>query len=427
MTQATTISRCPVSASARDLDLFSDDFILHPYPFLNAVRKEEPVFYNAEIGYWIVTRYDDVRDCLLNREAFSAANVLEPVTAIYPSTGAILRDAGVKFGPALADEDDPGHGIHRPPIFKNFNPKRLREMESFVHTEATKALDQIVDRGEADLIDDYVFWIPATVIFHMMRIPEADIPKVRGFVTAMAGLAWGQPDEAEQNRLAHEVVDYWNYAKQHVLNLKDNLGDDFISDAVRLHIEDEENWSLDYLTSLTSNFLFAGHETTSAQLGSAIRALLENREQWKAICADPSLIPNAIEESLRYVGSVLAWRRMTKQAVRVGNVEIPEGEKVLVSFGAANRDDCIFSDPDTFDITRKNANRHVTFGYGAHTCMGAPLSRMEMRVLLEELARRLPSIELVEGQQWSYPRTVSHRGLHHLLVRWPVPVGGKLP
>ena len=179
------------------------------------------------------------------------------------------------------------------------------------------------------------------------------------------------------------------------------------------------NWPLDYLTSLTSNFLFAGHETTSAQLGSAIRALLENREQWKAIYTDPALIPNAIEEALRFAGSVLAWRRVTRHAVTIRDVEIPAGEKVLLSFGAANRDDCIFEDPDRFDILRKNANHHVTFGYGAHTCMGAPLSRMEMRVLLEELARRLPNIEIAE-QHFSYPRTVSHRGLDHLRVTWPV-------
>lgn len=412
-------SRCPVSQAGQDFDLFADDFIQWPYPILNEVRREEPVFYNEATNYWIVTRYEDVRQCLLDREAFSAGNVLEPVTAIWPSSAKILIEAGVKFGPALADEDDPMHGVHRPPIFKNFNPKRLREMEPFVREQANKALDAIAHLGEADLIDDYVFWIPASVIFRMMRIPEEDIPKVRGFVTAMAGLAWGQPDEAEQNRLAHEVVDYWNYARKHVLKLKDQLGDDFISDAVRLHIDDEENWPLDYLTSLTSNFLFAGHETTSAQLGSAIRALLENREQWKAICTDPAMIPNAIEEALRFAGSVLAWRRVTRHAVTIRDVEIPAGEKVLLSFGAANRDDCIFEDPDKFDILRKNANRHVTFGYGAHTCMGAPLSRMEMRVLLEELAKRLPNIEISE-QNFSYPRTVSHRGLDHLNVKWPV-------
>lgn len=404
--------------SVESLDLFADDFILWPYPQLNRVRAETPVSYNESTGYWLVTHFDDVRECLFNRDAFSAANVLAPVTPMFDSSLKILIDAGVKFGPALADEDDPQHGLHRPAIFRNFNPRRLREMEPFVREQGNLALDRIVKSGRADLIDEFAFWIPASVIFEMMRIPAADIPRVRDYVTAMAGLAWGQPDEPEQNALAHTVVEYWNYARHHVLKLKDNLGDDFISDAVRLHVEDPMTWSLDYLTSLTSNFLFAGHETTSAQLGSAIRVLLEHPEQWQAICADPSLIPNAIEESLRYVGSVLAWRRMTTRPVTIRGVDIPAGAKVLLSFASANRDEHQFAEPDVFDIRRSNAIRHLTFGFGGHMCMGAPLARMEMKVLLEELTRRLPNLALVENQAWTYPRTVSHRGLQHLLVTW---------
>jgi cytochrome P450 len=415
---APSASRCPFSAAARDFAPFSDEYILNPYPFLKELRQEAPVFFKEDMNYWIVTRYQDVKECLSNRDLFSAKNVLEPVSAIYPSTGKILVDAGVKFGPALADEDLPGHGQHRPSFNTSFSPVRLRQLDGYVRDMANEKLDAIVRNGKADLVDDFAFWIPATVIFNLMKVPEADIPKVRDYVTAMAGLAWGHPSEEEQNRLAHVVVDYWNYARQLVLNLKDNLGDDFVSDYVRAHIENPEVWTLDYITSLTSNFLFAGHETTSAQLGSAFRALLENRSQWEAICADPKLIPNAIEESLRYVGSVLAWRRMTKQAVTIGGVDIPAGAKLLLMFGAANREESIFPDPDRFDVKRKEAARHVTFGFGAHTCMGAPLARMEMRVVLEELVKRLPHMNLVADQSWEYPRTTSHRGLAHVHVEW---------
>ena len=411
-------AQCPFSQKAKDLNLFSDDYILNPYPILKDVREEEPVLFQPDLNYWIVTRYEDVRECLSNREAYSAANVLEPVSPILPSSLKILVDAGVKFGPALADEDLPMHAQHRPLFNSSFSPQRLRSLDSLVRRLANDMLDKIVKKGKADLVDDFAFWIPATVIFHLMKVPEEDIPKVRSYVTAMAGLAWGQPDEAEQNRLSGVVVEYWNYARELVTRLKDNLGDDFVSDYVRAHLDNPEVWTLDYLTSLTSNFLFAGHETTSAQLGSAFRALLENREQWDAICADPSLIPNAIEESLRCVGSVLAWRRMTKQNVILGGVNIPAGSKLLLMFGSANRQDSVFPCPDKFDIRRKEAARHVTFGFGAHSCMGAPLARTEMRVILEELTRRLPHIKLVAGQKWIYPKTTSHRGLEHVHVEW---------
>jgi cytochrome P450 len=419
-------AQCPFSQKVQAFNPFADDYILNPYPFLKDVREEEPVFFKPELNYWIVTRYEDVKECLSNRDAYSAANVLEPVSPILPSSLKILIDAGVKFGPALADEDLPMHAQHRPLFNSSFSPPRLRSLDAVVRKITTEMLDKIVKKGRADLVDDFAFWIPATVIFHLMKVPDEDIPKVRGFVTAMAGLAWGQPDEAEQNRLSRIVVDYWNYAREMVVRLKDNLSDDFVSDYVRAHLDNPEVWTLDYLTSLTSNFLFAGHETTSAQLGSAFRALLENREQWEALCADPSLIPNAIEESLRYVGSVLAWRRRTKKDVTLSGVTIPAGAKLLLMFGAANRQDSVFSCPDKFDIRRKEAPRHVTFGFGAHTCMGAPLARTEMRVVLEELTRRLPHIKLVPDQKWVYPRTTSHRGLEHVLVEWDAsqnPVG----
>jgi len=423
---AATAPRCPFSAPAQRFDPFADDYILNPYPFLNEIRQEEPVFYLEKIGYWVVTRYADIRECLSNREAYSAANVLEPVSAIRPSTMDILVRAGVKFGPALADEDLPMHADHRPLFNTSFSPARLRTLDGWVRSLANQMLDGIVKRGQADLVDDYCFWIPASVIFHLMQIPSEDIPRVRGYVHAMAGLAWGHPDEEEQNRLAREVVEYWNYARDMIVRLKDNLGDDFVSDYVRAHIADPQTWTLDYLTSLTSNFMFAGHETTSAQLGSAFRVLLENREQWEAICADPRLIPNAIEESLRYVGSVLAWRRMTRQDVTLSGVPVPKGAKLLLMFGAGNRQPDVFADPDRFDIRRREAARHLTFGFGAHTCMGAPLARMEMKVVLEELVRRLPHLQLVPEQRWEYPRTTSHRGLAHVRVTWdpqrnPVP------
>ncbi len=174
------------------------------------------------------------------------------------------------------------------------------------------------------------------------------------------------------------------------------------------------------------NFLYAGHETTTSQSGNALRILLERRDQWQRLCADPSLAPDAVDECIRAVSSVIAWRRRTNKDVTICGVEIPAGSNLLIYSGAANRDEDVFEDAERLDITRDNARESLSFGFGAHLCLGAPLARMELEVMLRELSRRLPHMELVEGQEWSYSANTTFRGPKRLLVRWnpadnPVP------
>ena len=146
--------------------------------------------------------------------------------------------------------------------------------------------------------------------------------------------------------------------------------------------------------------------------------ILEHRAQWAALCTKPALIPNAVEECLRAVSSVIAWRRQAREAVTLQGVEIPAGAKLLIYSGAANHDPAVFPNGECFDIERDNARRHLSFGYGAHLCLGAPLARLELKVMLEELARRLPHMELVPAQAWTYSANTSFRGPQNLRVRW---------
>jgi cytochrome P450 len=142
------------------------------------------------------------------------------------------------------------------------------------------------------------------------------------------------------------------------------------------------------------------------------------RGTWKEICRDPSLIPNAIEEVLRFDSSVIAWRRKTTQAVEIGGVPVPADANLLLLLGSANRDPAVFEDPDRFDIHRRNAKEHLSFGYGVHFCLGAPLARLEARVVLEKLSARLPSLRLVSGQTPRFQPNTSFRGPLSLLVEW---------
>ena len=162
----------------------------------------------------------------------------------------------------------------------------------------------------------------------------------------------------------------------------------------------------------------AGHETTTNQSANGIRTLLTYRHAWDALCNDASLIPNACEEIIRHESSVISWRRVSNQEVEVAGVTIPKNSQLLLLLGAANRDDAYFEDAERFDIHRKNAKHHMSLGHGIHYCLGAPLARLEMRIFLEELTRRLPTMRLVPKQTYHYSANTSHRGPTSLWVEW---------
>jgi cytochrome P450 len=164
--------------------------------------------------------------------------------------------------------------------------------------------------------------------------------------------------------------------------------------------------------------MFFTSETTSGLITNSFRRLLQDRPSWEAICRDPELIPNAVEEIMRFDTSVIAWRRITTQAVDVDGVQIPAKAKILLHLGSGNHDPEVFPDPDHFDIRRANAHEHLSFGCGPHICVGAPLARMEVRMALEEVSRRLPALQLVPGVQYEYPKNISLHRPHSLPVTW---------
>jgi len=172
------------------------------------------------------------------------------------------------------------------------------------------------------------------------------------------------------------------------------------------------------VTQIVYELLFAGHETTTGLIGNAARRLLMERHAWEEICGNPALIPNAIEEVLRFDSSVIAWRRRTTQAVEIGGVSVPADANVLLLLGSANRDPAVFENPDHFDIHRRNAKEHLSLGYGAHYCLGAPLARLEVLVVLEELSARLLSLRLVPGQTLRVQPNTTFRDPLSLLVEW---------
>jgi cytochrome P450 len=229
---------------------------------------------------------------------------------------------------------------------------------------------------------------------------------------------WGRPNEDEQVRLAQGMTAFWRYAESLVASRAEQPRDDFTSDLLLARDGDLPALNHQEVTTIVYALLFAGHETTTGLIGNAMRRLLTERPAWGEICGNPALIPNAIEEVLRFDSSVIAWRRRTTQAVEIGGVPVPAEANLLLLLGSANRDSAVFEDPERFDIHRQNAREHLSFGHGAHFCLGAPLARLEARVVLEELSARLPSLRLVPGQTLRFQPNTTFRGPLSLLVEW---------
>jgi cytochrome P450 len=229
---------------------------------------------------------------------------------------------------------------------------------------------------------------------------------------------WGRPNEAEQVRLAQGMAAFWCYAETLVVRRAEHPRDDFTSDLLLARAGDLAALSRTEVTQIVYELLFAGHETTTGLIGNALRQLLTHRHAWEEICRDPALIPNAVEEVLRFDSSVIAWRRRTTQAVQIGGVPVPAGANLLLLLGSANRDPAVFADPERFDIHRPNAREHLSLGQGAHYCLGAPLARLEARVVLEELSARLPGLRLAPGQTPRFQPNTTFRGPLSLLVEW---------
>lgn len=429
MTEETTkVSRCPFSAAAKNFDPFDPKFLEQPFSTLKELRESEPVFFDEKLGYWVVTRMDDAKAILRNQKDFSADVVLDPIVPLYQSTiENFMRSGFSGGGGSLVNDVNPEHDERRKWLAKSLTPQRVKELEPFVREAVAKCIDGFVKDGEVDLVKMLGNQVPAVVLLNFLAIPQEDIERVKAWAEPTILFSWGHPTEADQNHMADMLGEFWHYCKAHIAKLRDNLGDDVVSEAIRGQ-QEKNLWTDDELTRMVLNFTFAGHDTTTNTAANMFETLLKHREAWDEICRNPELIPNAVEECIRFAPAVISHRRRAVNNIAIGGAEIQANDRVLIYFAAANRDDATFGNGDTFDIHRESPNRHVTFGFGWHACYGAPLARLELKIMLEEMTKRLPHINLKPNQKFEYlPLNTTMRGPSQVVVQWnpelnPVPL-----
>ena len=419
LARAAAPNGCPVSAGGAAFNPFEGAYMQAPAEYLRWAREQEPVFWSPQLGYWVVTRYEDVKAVFRDNILFSPSVALEKITPATPEVAQILEGYGYAMRRTMVNEDEPDHMARRRLLTDAFLPERLMDYEPTVRALARQYMDRFIDQGRADLVAEMFYEIPLNIALKFLGVPDEGAEQLRQFAVAHTLNTWGRPTPQEQLEIADNVGKFWQVAQKILADMMAQPdGEGWMYESIRQHHRHPDIVTASYLQSMMMAILAAAHETTSNATANAFMTLLTHRKAWESICANPALIPNAVEECLRVAGSIIAWRRMATADTTVGGVAIPQGSKLLLVQASANFDTRHFENPDEVDLYRENAVEHLTFGYGAHQCMGKNIGRMQMRVFLEEFVRRLPHIHLVECQQFEFLPNTSFRGPAQLWVQW---------
>ncbi len=389
-----------------------------PFPAYEELRREEPVMFDDRIGYYVVTRYDDIKATFNDWESFSSENAQAPVRPAGAPAKQIMAEGGFTAYSGLSARIPPDHTRIRGVATKAFTPRRYKVLEPLIRENVNILIDAMMAKGEVgDVVADIAWDLPTITILTLIGVPVTMIPEVKEWANSRAAMTWGDLNDEQQVPHAHNLVAYWNFCQKLVADAKVTPGDNLVTDLVNLQsagepINDHE------IASFLYSLLFAGHETTTTLIANALRVLLQHRVAYEALIEDPGKIPGAIDEVLRYSPSIVAWRRKATRDAEIGGVAIPQGSNILLVMGSANRDDTVFPAPDEFNIGRENARNHLAFGFGIHYCLGNLLAKLQAKVALEEVTKRLPNLRLVDGQSITFGENLSFRVPTAVSVTW---------
>ena len=369
-----------------------------PFEAYAKLRSEHPVMYDERIGYWIVSRWADVRAVFEDWETFSSENAQAPVRERGPEASRIMKEGGFTAYSGLSARVPPDHTRIRAIAQRAFTPRRFKALEPAIRENTRAALRAMLESPDrtGDFLMDVAYAIPTVTILTLLGVDPAKVPTYKRWSDSRAAMTWGDLSDDEQVPHARNLVEYWQEMQRLVAEAHERGGDDLVADLVEAQdagaeISDHE------IASLCYSLLFAGHETTTTLIANSIRVLLSHREAWDAIVADPARIPSAIDEVLRYSGSIVAWRRKATRDAEIGGTPIPAGANILLLMGSANRDEGVFAHPEQFDIDRTDARNHMSFGFGIHYCLGNMLAKLQDRIVLEETIAAVPSLRLTDG------------------------------
>jgi cytochrome P450 len=383
-----------------------------PFGFFAQLRREPPV-YVPELRFFLISRYEDVRQVLLAPETFSSAGSPGVRRKVPPEVLEIML-TGFRPRPSLQTIDPPLHQRYRNLFSKVFSSRRVAQLEPHMRQTANELVDRFVDDLQADLVSQFAAPLSLTVFLEILGVSRADAPAIKRWSDDAAALLGGTMSREREIECARSELEAQQYFAARLDERRRAPGDDFLTDLCNLQCEEKRPLNNQEIFYLLLQLLVAGHETTASLISSSMLLLLKHPERMAAVRAEPTLIPNFIEESLRLESPIKAFFRVARCDTELSGVKIPAGSRLAVLFASANRDATHFPDPDRFDIFRENAGEQIAFGMGIHYCLGASLARTEAKIAFEVLLSRLKDIRLGPSNDFTHRPSFIFRGLNEL-------------
>ena len=355
--------------------------IIDPHALFRRMRDEAPLYHRDEQDFWAVSRFDDIKEVLLNRETFPS----------YRGVTLDVLRSGMKFPGTLIFEDPPTHTIHRALLSRLFTNRRISTLEPEIRSLCAELMDPLVGSGGFDVVREIASIVPMRVIGMLLGIPVDEQARLRDHFLGARDNADMTLGESLSGSIFAEFID----------SRIDSPRDDIMTQLLNAEFENEHGettrLSRDELLAYVNIIDAAGNETTRILIGWSAKLLAEHPDQRRRLVEDPSLVPNAIDEVLRYEGNTLQNCRYVGREVEMHGQIVPEGSFMVTLTPSANRDPRVFEDPDKFDVGRK-IEHHLAFGFGVHYCLGQALARLEGRIVLEELLKRFPEFDTVMSE-----------------------------
>lgn len=373
-----------------------------PYPQYKRMRHSAPVFHDEQSGSWHVFRYDDVHRVLSDHATFSSR-----------MGGDDASETGQLFAASLISTNPPRHRQLRSLVTQAFTPRAVDALAPRISTITEELLKGIAPLGAADLIEELAYPLPVIVIAELMGIPADDRIRFKKWSDAVVSQTRTGAEDADHHATNQEMTEYFLAMME---QRRSHPGNDLISNLLAAEI-DGQKLSAAELLGFCALMLVAGNETTTNLIGNAVLCFTERPGTIERLRADPSLLPQAVEEVLRYRSPVQSMYRVTAADTTLRDVQIPAGAPLVAWIGSANRDEGHFQRPDEFDIDR-GPIRHLSFGQGIHFCLGAPLARLEAKIALEAVLANLPGLTLTPGARLERMDSTIIYGVKELPLSW---------
>jgi cytochrome P450 len=403
-----------------------------PFPHYAQMREEAPVHPVPGLGVHLVTKHDLVMQVLRDPQTYSSmfGGAGMPLSSADREKFAEVMAAGYPRVPTMLTADQPDHTRYRRLVARAFHPKVIAEMEPIIRQITIELIESWIDKGRIEFVKEFGVPLPVRVIAKALNVPDDRLADFKRWSDdSIAGI--GTNITLEQRLQAeYGVNEFQHYFAEQIELRRTNPQDDILTNLLNASIDDDDpevtdkrQLDMPEMLSIIQQLLVAGNETTTKSLTEMVRLLAENPEEWAALKADPSRAEKVFEETLRLSTPTQGmWRILTKDA-ELGGVQLTKGQRIIIVFASANRDEALYDNPDDFIPMRDHLRDNLAFGKGIHFCLGANLSRLEGKVAAEELSKRIDTITLSESNKYQYFPSFMLRGLTDLDIEFTAAKG----